>query len=64
MTLQPVPARLRAGQYTGPRRKAWRLIIHADASLSCTWPCDQAVDTLNILRLYPGLMEEIMLLAI
>ena len=28
------------------------------------WPCDRAVDTLNILRAYPGLMEEIMLLAI
>ena len=43
---------------------------HIDAHVVLTrWgrrtrPCDQAVDTLNILRAYPGLMEEIMLLAI
>jgi len=32
--METVPARLRAGQYTEARAKAWCLLIHAEASRS------------------------------
>ena len=46
--VRPVPARSRAGHYTGAKAEAWCLLIHADASLSLlTWNrsiCDCSVD--------------------